>query len=310
MNELLPLRYRYKLKGLDEGWVNSIKNNSVTYAKLEPGKYKFEVQVRSTYSDWKSSALGQFTFSVAPYFYQETWFIGMMSLLAIGLFYAIDYYRNIQHRNTNKKLSNLVENKTKSLKEAQKRELEQEHKAKQVLTIEVEKRTNELKQQMQLTIEKEKQLRETQKMEVVGQLTSGIAHDFNNMLSIIFIGSDVIRKNLVSQSNNINQTENIKWLDNVLLTAENCRDVIGQLLQFTRKNNDAFETLCVNDALSDIVSLLRVGVPETVSLEMSLVPEDGLINADVGQFNQIILNLIINALVTINTNININTTII
>ncbi len=292
-NQLLPIKYRYQMLGSDKDWHPYDRKNSITYIDLKPGNYTFKVQARTSNSDWQSSENSQYSFTVMPYFYQRAWFISLVSVVLILLYILNNFMREMMHKRENIKLSRLIKEKTKELKAVQKRELESEEKSRKFLLKEVEKRTKDLKNQMSLNIEKEQQLREAQKMEVVGQMTSGIAHDFNNMLSVIFIGSDLIRKNLSQQGNG--QEENIKWLDKVLLTAKNCREVIGQLLKFSRSNKDDLQILNVHATLAEIVSLIKVGIPETIEFAMELCQKEGLVAVDLSQLNQIILNLIINS---------------
>jgi signal transduction histidine kinase/ligand-binding sensor domain-containing protein/CheY-like chemotaxis protein len=295
LNELMPLEYRYRLIGVDKQWnyVSSENKNAVVYANLKPNSYEFKAQVKNSVSHWSTSSGNLIRFKITPYFYQKTWFISLVGAVLILLYYLNDYFRNLRYKKETDKLSKLVEEKTESLKQIQKRELQREQESRMILNTEIEIKSKELEQQMLLILDKEKQLQETQKMEVVGQLTSGIAHDFNNMLSVIFIGSEVIRKDL--EKNGSEQYENLKWLNNILLTAENCKEVIGQLLNFTRKDNDKSQTFCVYDALSDILSLIKIGIPNAIKFNMNFSTEPAFINADLSQFNQIILNLIINA---------------
>ncbi len=295
LNELLPLEYRYQLIGVDKQWnyVNSSNNNTVVYANLKPNSYQFKAQVKNSASHWQTNNSDTINFTITPYFYQKAWFITVVGVVFILLYYLNDYFRNLRYQKETDKLSKLVEEKTESLKKIQKRELQREQQSRLILNTEIEKKSKELEEQMLISLEKEKQLQETQKMEVVGQLTSGIAHDFNNMLSVIFIGSEVIKKDLEQKGSE--QYENLKWLNNILLTAENCKEVIGQLLNFSRKDSDKNQTFCVYDALSDILSLIKIGIPNTINFSMNFSTESAFINADLSQFNQIILNLIINA---------------
>ncbi len=301
LNELQPLQFRYKLHGLDQLWNNFDATKEVIYVKLKPGDYSFEVQVKNSSSDWSTNDLGKMNFIVKKYFYQETSFkillFFIVFILASILFVIYDYLRNKKLILQANKLRLLVNERTLSLKQVQKKKLEYEKLSKEVLSQEITRNTKKLTNQMEVILNQEKQIRQTQKMEVVGQLTSGIAHDFNNLLSIIFIGADVIKTSLLEQekSSKINQQDNIKWLNRVLQTSENCKEVIGQLLHFSRNKVDEPKIINVNKALDDIVSLIKVSIPDTLQLSINLMKEKGLIKANIGQFNQIILNLIINA---------------
>jgi PAS domain S-box-containing protein len=136
--------------------------------------------------------------------------------------------------------------------------------------------------------ESEAQLRQSQKVEVIGQLVSGVAHDFNNILTVINGRSSLLRGD-----ESLNDDALIQ-LDEIVGAGERAAALTRRLLAFGRKQIYQVRTVDVNQVLSSLMSLLRRVLRADIELEMDLgdVPP---VNADQIQLEQVILNLVINA---------------
>lgn len=295
LDNTLPFDYRYRLQGINSDWKYTHKDFSSSYVSLKPGSYTFEVQVRNTNSKWMSSQQASFSFIVLPYFYEKLWFILLSLSFLLSALYLIISLWTSKLRASQKKLALLVERRTYSLKALQKRELDIEKQSQKELSKQVLIRTRELREQMDLTLEKERQLRQSQKMEMVGHLTSGIAHDFNNILSVIFMGTDILKHNM--DKNTANNEESRIWLEKTIKASKNGKEIIAQLLQFTKVDRKNQQILNVIDILNDSFSLVEIALPETMELKINTIDEltSIAIDIDKAKFNQIVLNLIINA---------------
>ncbi|MBE0585298.1 MAG: PAS domain S-box protein, partial [Desulfofustis sp.] len=135
----------------------------------------------------------------------------------------------------------------------------------------------------------EQQYRQAQKMEPVGRLAGGIAHDLNNLLAPILGYSELLAADL---------TENDPRrgaVDQILYAGQRARDLIRQLLAFSRKQTLTFRHLNINDLLTQFHRLLRRTIREDIEITLHL--NDGLpdIQGDAGQLEQVILNLAVNA---------------
>jgi two-component system, cell cycle sensor histidine kinase and response regulator CckA len=135
----------------------------------------------------------------------------------------------------------------------------------------------------------EEQLRQSQKMEAVGRLAGGIAHDFNNILSLILGYGDLLRHQIPEGA------PGHKRLLEILKAAERAADLTRQLLAFSRKQVLQPRILDLNAVVSSIDSMLRRMIGEDVTLQTSLAPDLGLVRADPGQLDQVLLNLAVNA---------------
>jgi len=135
----------------------------------------------------------------------------------------------------------------------------------------------------------EEQLLHNVKMQAVGTLTAGIAHDFNNMLGII-IGYSEISLKIVGEDERL--ANNIKQINQAAAKAAN---LTAQLLAFSRKQPVKYEILSVNDSVSGIKKMLERIIGENIVLETFLIPGLQTIYSDKGRLDQILINLVTNA---------------
>ncbi len=135
----------------------------------------------------------------------------------------------------------------------------------------------------------EAQLRQAQKLESIGQLAGGVAHDFNNLLTVIGGNLDLARLSI--ESNDSPDS----YLDQIARAATRATSLTRQLLSFARRQNVKPANMNVHDVLRDVAKMLRRLIGEDVSLEMIFEARKPLIFADPGQFEQVVVNLAINA---------------
>jgi len=133
----------------------------------------------------------------------------------------------------------------------------------------------------------EAQLAQNQKMQAVGQLAGGIAHDFNNLLQAIIGAVDLIS----AHAEPALQDD----LHQVRRSAERGAALVRQLLAFGRKQTLQPRVLALNDAIEDLSSLLSRLLGERIRLVLELERPGRLIKVDPTQFDQVIMNLAVNA---------------
>lgn len=130
---------------------------------------------------------------------------------------------------------------------------------------------------------------QSQKMNAVGQLAGGIAHDFNNMLTAIIGYSDLLLSSHRPTDPAFRDIRQIKE------TANRAAGLTRQLLAFSRRQTLRPQILQLGDALSEVQNLLRRIVGEKNELELRLGRDLWLVKADITQFEQVIINLVVNA---------------
>lgn len=153
----------------------------------------------------------------------------------------------------------------------------------------IRKKDQELLQQRLAHEQLEQQYRQAQKMEPVGRLAGGIAHDLNNLLAPILGYSELLTQDLVEDD------PRRAALEQILYAGQRARDLIRQLLAFSRKQTLTVSTIHLNDLLQQFHNLLRRAIREDIEISLRLA--DGLpaIQGDSGQLEQVILNLAVNA---------------
>ena len=132
-------------------------------------------------------------------------------------------------------------------------------------------------------------LRQSQRMEVMGQLASGVAHDFNNILATITLTCEsTLRKSNVSDSTN-------DGLTTILDGCNRAASLTRQLLAFSRKQVQQPKALNINTTVSGMHMLLGRVLSENIRLHFELSADLGNTLIDPGQVEQIVLNFAINA---------------
>ncbi|MGU3539923.1 cell cycle histidine kinase CckA [Methylobacterium sp. A54F] len=135
----------------------------------------------------------------------------------------------------------------------------------------------------------EQQVAQTQKMDTVGQLAGGIAHDFNNVLQAIIGYSDLL---LASHKPTDPAFQDIMQIKQ---NANRAAGLVRQLLAFSRRQTLRPEVMNVGEALSELTLLLKRLLGERVDLELKHGRDIWAVKADVNQFEQVIVNLAVNA---------------
>jgi CheY-like chemotaxis protein len=135
----------------------------------------------------------------------------------------------------------------------------------------------------------EGQLRQTQKMEAIGNLAGGVAHDFNNLLSIILSYSEMLAGDL--QPGDPMRAD----LDEITKAGEGAASLTRQLLAFSRQQILQPRILDLNAVVGGVAKMLRRLVGEDVELNVAAGAGLGTVNADPGQIEQVVMNLVVNA---------------
>jgi two-component system cell cycle sensor histidine kinase/response regulator CckA len=135
----------------------------------------------------------------------------------------------------------------------------------------------------------EAQFLQAQKMEAVGRLAGGVAHDFNNMLSVI-IGYSDLSVDLVPSESTVK-----RYLVQIKKASERAALLTRQLLAFSRQQIVFPRILDLNDVVNNLSTMLLRMVGESISVSFRPTRPLGSIKADLGQIEQILMNLVVNA---------------
>lgn len=135
----------------------------------------------------------------------------------------------------------------------------------------------------------EKRLRQAEKLEAIGVLAGGVAHDFNNILTPILLNTEMI-------------LADIPWKDplrkplaDVVRASERARDLVRQLLTFSRQGELTVGPLPLTPLVKETTKLARGMVDRRVEIRQRVSELDLIVEADPAQLHQVLMNLCLNA---------------
>jgi PAS domain S-box-containing protein len=135
----------------------------------------------------------------------------------------------------------------------------------------------------------EDQFRQAQKMEAVGRLAGGVAHDFNNLLGVITGYAELGMRGLEPGH------AALPRLEQVLRAAERAAGLTKQLLAFSRRQKLEPKLVDLNFVLRDLEKMVHRLIGEDIALDLRLAPGLAVVRTDPGQFEQLVMNLVVNA---------------
>ncbi len=137
--------------------------------------------------------------------------------------------------------------------------------------------------------ELEAQLVQAQKLEAIGTLAGGIAHDFNNLLQAVQGYADLL---LCDEG----RTErDCRALENIHRAAKRGGELTRQLLTFGRKVESKKWSLDLSKEAMEVGKLLERTIPKMIEIQLHLEASPGIVHADPGQIEQVLMNLAVNA---------------
>lgn len=132
-------------------------------------------------------------------------------------------------------------------------------------------------------------VQQAQRVESIGRLAAGVAHDFNNMLSPILGYADLLLTQFPASDPRRNQLEQIR------AAAESSRDLVGQLLAFSRKQVLSIEPLDLGRVVMELVKMLERTIGEGITVKVDVRGEPAAVEADPAQIELVLMNLAVNA---------------
>ena len=135
----------------------------------------------------------------------------------------------------------------------------------------------------------ESELRQAQKMESVGLLAGGVAHDFNNALTVIMGATETLAESMPPD------VEQGAMLDEIRKATERAASLTRQLLAFSRKDVVEPRVIDFNALVTETERMLRRLLGEDIELSATLTPGVAFVRVDPGQWDQVLMNLAVNA---------------
>lgn len=136
----------------------------------------------------------------------------------------------------------------------------------------------------------EDNLMQSQKMEVVGRLSSGVAHDVNNLLTVMRASTTMITRRSQQQMPELQQ-----FLQRAEKAIDRASDLINQLLNFSRRNKLTLRPTDLNEIVRSACELISTGIPESIQVLLKLNDLPMIADLDRARMEQVIVNLLLNA---------------
>ncbi len=133
----------------------------------------------------------------------------------------------------------------------------------------------------------ELQLRQAQKMEAIGRLAGGVAHDFNNLLTIIISYSDMLT--------DLPDPRVAGYAEQIKAAGNRAASMTRQLLAFSRQQVMNQQAVNLNAVLKSLQDMLLRLIGENITVRTLTANDLGSVQADTGQMEQVVMNLVVNA---------------
>ncbi len=137
----------------------------------------------------------------------------------------------------------------------------------------------------------QKQLEQASRMEAIGQVAGGIAHDFNNILASIIGYAELV----MNSRSRLTEEQVHQYLEEVVTAGHRARDLISQMLTFTRAKRGEPQATDVTQTITDVSKMLRAAIPSTIELHNDYALDLPSVLIDPVQLQQVVINLLINA---------------
>ena len=187
-----------------------------------------------------------------------------------------------------KKASNVIRLKTDQLVEARDN-----------LEEKVDERTQEIKQTYERLQETQKRLSRSEKLAGIGTLAAGVAHEINNPLASVASCAEGLMDRMENVDFKSKDDEEVfpDYLKTIYDETYRCKSIISKLLDFSRRQVPVFGKANVNVLLANVVTLIgRQKELEKLSIEQNYSPETMTIYGDTNQLQQVLLNMVLNAI--------------
>ncbi|HAM51711.1 MAG TPA: hypothetical protein DCP92_13895 [Nitrospiraceae bacterium] len=165
----------------------------------------------------------------------------------------------------------------------------------------MQERLSEARQSLELAIEevheKQEQLLEAEKLASLGRIAAGVAHEINNPLAIVNEKAGLMQ-DIISISDGFqNRDKFISLIQGIVASVERCRTITHHLLGYARPTEFIMEPMNLNDAIEDVKGFLHRELDiKRIVVETNLPADLPQIRSDKGQIEQVILNIVKNAI--------------
>jgi signal transduction histidine kinase/CheY-like chemotaxis protein/streptogramin lyase len=265
------IQYRYRGLGGDARWVE-LDRPEIISEYPRPGHYRVEVQARRPFSAW--GPVTALAFEVTARWYESFAFkAGLVLLLACA---ALGAWRLRASRfaAAQAHLEQVIGERTRELTEANAQ-----------LRNEITERELGRREKQRL----ENELVQAKRMESIGRLAGGVAHDFNNLLTVINGHCDLLLADLRDGDPARAAVMEVR------AAGQRAAELTERLLAFSRKQVQQLRPVSLAEVVTSLQDMLRRLLGEDIELVTDVSAASGMVMADRGQIEQVLINLVVNA---------------
>jgi signal transduction histidine kinase len=255
------VKFRYRLDPFDNVWHDAGTRRQAFYTDLPPGNYTFSVIAANSDGVWNETP-ARLDLSVAPAYFQTNWFRALLA----GLFMAIlwmAYRLRFRHLQRQFKAALLAEEKLREKDDA------------------LETARTELARVSRLT--------------TLGELTTSIAHEVSQPLGAMVASAGACARWLAADPPAMAEARS--GLDNIVADGKRARDIIARIRALTKRQAPRMDLLDLNREIHEVLALMEQELAShDIVLETKLDATLPQVNGDRVQLQQVLLNLIMNAI--------------
>jgi len=294
------VRYKYKLEGFNDSWIETDANKRyATYTRLPGGRYTFRVIASNGDGLWNDEGIS-INVHVKPPFWKTYWFIGLWIIILFFLVYTLHKWRMSIIKGQNRKLEETVKEKTKELKNSNQILMDQGKQLSETNTLLVEHQQRIEEQTEELMIQKDQISKSADGLRMINsqkdKLFSIIAHDLKSPFNTLMGFAELLKL----RGNTLNEKKKETYIDAVYKSSKSIYTLLDNLLLWARKQtgglNFAPVELNINNLIDETMNVLKdIATEKRIHMEKN-VSENMIIHADKNMLQTVFRNLISNAL--------------
>ncbi len=276
------MRFRYRLEGYDQSWMDGGTNRVASYTNLSAGPYRFILESSRDGATWRGASV---PFELRPHFYETKWFVALMVLLVAGLLLGAHSIRlHLTHERA-RLLEKLVEERTWQISEEKERTLEA------LAAAEAAKREAERHERLA----EEALINAEEANHAKSIFLAATSHELRTPLNAIIGFSDILIGHVARKLD----PRHARFLHNINASGHYLLGIINNILDLSKIEAGRMEIqpemMLLADEVTGIIAVMKgVTTVRKINIEVDVPPELAL-EADVTLVKQILYNLMSNA---------------
>jgi signal transduction histidine kinase/ligand-binding sensor domain-containing protein len=276
------LRFRYRLEGYDDDWIDGGTNRGVSYTNLSAGDYRFLLASSRDGETWRTTEV---PFALRPHFYEMKWFIALCALAIVALLFGAHSIRLHLTRERARHLEQVVEERTRQISEEKERT--------EVALRAAEAATREAERHERLTEQALAEAEEANRAKSI--FLAATSHELRTPLNAIIGFSEILMTSVAKQLD----ARHGRFLHNIHSSGQYLLGIINNILDLSKVEAGRMEihpeTFLLKQEVGGICAVMK-GVTTMRKITIDLdIPKELRLEADLTLIKQILYNLISNS---------------